>query len=93
MDTMIAGEISVLDFLYFSAIFLLSMITFFNRQTRAGNRLYYIWWAVFLLVWVTAIVSSRPLAAKILISLLVFSAFVVQMAIARKKKAVVGRQN
>lgn len=90
MDTMIAGGISVFDFLYVSAIFVNLVVSFFYRHTRAGNRLFYFWWAIFLIIWVRAIVSSSPLAAKIFISLLVFSAFVLQLAIARKKKAALG---
>lgn len=92
LDQTTFGGISVLDLLRYSTTFVLCMVAFFNRQTRALNRLYYFWWGLFIVTWALAIFSPRSIETRIFVSLLLFSAAFSQLAITKLRKRASGER-
>lgn len=88
MDILTTSGISPVDFAYYSALFILGMVTFLNRNRPGMRTVYYLWIGIFLVTWGVALVSSRPIATKIFISLLLVSSVVVQTSMARRERGV-----
>ena len=87
METMIANGITVIDFLYYAAVFLLSIILFYNsrQQPTTLNRvLYRLWMVLFFVLCGLAYFSQRPLATRLYVTLLLVSSLVLQLAIWRR---------
>ncbi len=87
MENMIANGITVIDFLYYAAVFLLSIILFYNsrQQPTTLNRvLYRLWMVLFFVLCGLAYFSQRPLATRLYVTLLLVSSLVLQLAIWRR---------
>jgi len=87
METMIANGISLIDFLYYAVVFLLSFVLFFAQRqnpTSWNRGLYRLWMGLFLLQCGLAYLFQRPLATRIYITLLLFSSVFVQIALWRR---------
>ena len=84
MDILSANGISPIDFAYYSALFILGMVTFLNRNRPGMRTVYFLWMGIFLVTWVVALASSRPIATKIFISLLLVSSAIVQTSLSRR---------
>ncbi len=84
MDILASSGITIVDFAYYSALFILGMILFLNRNRPGMRVIYYLWIGVFLTTWVVALVSPRPTPTKIFITILLISSSVLQTALARR---------
>ena len=87
METMIANGITVIDFLYFAAVFLLSIIFFYNSRqqpTTLNRSLYRLWMLLFFVHCGLAHFFQRPLATRLYVTLLLVSSLVLQLAIWRR---------
>ena len=89
METLIANGITVIDFLYYAVIFLLSVTFFFTsrQQPTTLNRvLYRVWMGLFFVHCGLAYLFQRPLATRLYVTLLLFSSLVVQLAVWRRSQ-------
>lgn len=86
MENLNGNTIATVDFIFYSTIFILGMITFFNRKRPGMGRLCYFWNLLAIIVWGNAIFSPRPLETKIFVSLLLISGAILQLLLARREK-------
>ena len=86
MENLIVDGISVIDFVFYSAMFVLGMVSFLNRRTAWSHAVHYLWGALFLFAWGSAVVSSRPIETKVFVSLLIVSSIVLQVSIAFRQR-------
>ena len=87
METMIANGISVIDFLYYATVFLLSIIFFYNSRqqpTTLHRVLYRLWMVLFFVHCGLAYFFQRPLATRLYVTLLLVSSLVLQVVIWRR---------
>ncbi|MFZ4627376.1 MAG: hypothetical protein ACOYNR_03505 [Blastocatellia bacterium] len=87
METMIANGITLIDFLYYAAVFLLSIILFYNSRQHAttlNRMLYRLWMVLFLVLCGLAYFFQRPLATRLYVTLLLVSSLVLQLTIWRR---------
>lgn len=87
METLIANGITVIDFLYYAAVFLLSIILFYNSRqqpTTLNRALYRLWMLLFFVHCGLAYFFHRPLATQIYVTLLLVSSLALQLAIRRR---------
>jgi len=84
MDILTENGISPIDFAYYSALFILGMVAFHNRNRPGLRVVYYIWMGAFMVTWGVALLSPRQLPTKIFISLLLLSTVIVQTSLARR---------
>jgi hypothetical protein len=84
MDILTANGISLVDFLYYSALFILGMVVFLQRNRPGMRMAYFLWIGAFLTTWVVALLSPRPAATKVFLTILLISSSIVQTALARR---------
>jgi len=88
MLSLTGDNLSIIDFLYYSTIFFLSMASFLNRGSGWKKIVYYIWMTIFIAVWGVAMSSSRPTGTKAFITILLVSSVVLQISLSWRRRQV-----
>jgi len=86
MENLTVDGLALIDVLYYTTVFFISWLLFFNRDKYWVGGLLYLWGVIFLILWSTVVISPRPVSLKIFVSLLLFSAMTLQFSLARRAK-------
>lgn len=86
MENLTVDGMAVVDILFYTTVFFVSWLLFFNRDRPWVGGLLYLWGVIFLILWAMAVISPKPSSLKIFVSLLLFSAMMLQFSLARKGK-------
>jgi uncharacterized membrane protein YjdF len=82
----IFSEITPLDFITVSSLFLLAMIIFLGVKNRKYLWLNYVLLVVFVLQWALIVAFREQLATKLFATLMLLTTVVVELAIKRRRK-------
>jgi len=87
MDILLGKGLSLVDFAFYSTLFVMMMVSFLSREITRAKVLSVVWAILFAIAAGVALVSSKPYQTKIFVSLLVLSAIVVSVSITIVRRA------
>lgn len=96
MDSLIGRGLSLVDFAFYSTLFIMMMASFMSREIASTRVrvLRAVWAALFAIATGVALISSKPFETKIFVTLLVVSAIVVvcSITIVRRMEKLASKQ-
>jgi len=78
--------ISVLDFIYISALFLSTMLNLFASRNKKHSRLRYLSLLIFVLQWALIVLFREGLPVKLLATLMLMTILIVAVVLSRRRE-------
>jgi hypothetical protein len=79
MDNPIVSTISTIDFAFYSALFVMGVVSLINAKSSRARVIHFIWTLLLVAAWITSLLSSRSVETKLFVSLLLFSTIVLNI--------------
>ena len=87
MESMIGSGISLVDFAFYSALFVMVVVSLISRGGALPRWLGIVWSILFSTATVVALISSKPFETKVFVTLLAVSAIVVTLGVAVQRRS------
>lgn len=81
MESMIGRGISLVDFAFYSALFVMVIVSLISRGVAGSRWLRVVWSILFTTATGVALISSKPIETKVFVTLLAVSAIVVTLGV------------